>query len=108
MDKRAARKEFKSKKIPKGIFAVRCTASGEVWVGASTHLDSERNSLWYRLRNGLHQNKPLQAAWTLYGEPAFEYKALETLDDDIAPLLLKDALSERQKHWTGELHASAA
>jgi hypothetical protein len=99
MDKRAARSEYKSKKTPKGIFAVRCQAAGEAWVGASNHLDSQVNQIWFELRSGLHRNKPMQATWNAHGEAAFAYEILETLDDDVPPLLLKDLLDERRKHW---------
>jgi hypothetical protein len=106
MDKRQARKEYKSKKTPKGVFAIRCAGASEVWVGASTHLDSERNGIWFQLRLGQHQNKSLQAEWNVKGEEAFSYEILETLDDDVLPLALKDVLRERQKHWEKELRAS--
>ena len=107
MDKREARKQFKSKVTPKGVFAVRCTVSGEAWVAASDHLDSARNGLWFQLRNRLHPNRQLQAAWNACGEDAFEYSILETLDEDMKPLTLKDTLQERQKHWMAELNAPA-
>ena len=106
MDKRAARKEFKLRKTPKGIFAIRCAATSEAWVSASDHLDSARNGVWFQLRNGLHQNKRLQAEWNAKGEEAFTFEVLETLDDDVSPLLLKDVLRERQQHWENELRAS--
>jgi hypothetical protein len=99
MDKRAARNAYKSKKTPRGIFAVRCKETGEAWVGSSTHLDSQVNSIWFELRSGLHRNKPMQAVWNTHGETAFAYEVLEILDDDVAPLLLKDLLEERRKHW---------
>ena len=108
MDKREARRAFKLKITPKGVYAVKCSASGETWVGASTHLDSQQNGAWYQLRNRLHQNKNMQAAWDAHGEAAFTYQVLETLDDDVPPLLLRDSLAERQKHWERELAASTA
>ena len=105
MDKREARKEFKSRKTPKGIYSVRCTASGEAWVNASDHLDTVRNGLWFQLRAGSHFNKRLQEAWNTHGESAFEFGILETFDDDVAPLLLKDLSKERQRHWERQLEA---
>jgi len=108
MDKREARKEFKSKKTPKGIFAIRCAATREIWVSASDHLDSAQNGVWFQLRNGIHHNKRLQSEWNANGERAFAYEVLETIDDDVSPLLLKDVLLERQKHWEKELGASMA
>ena len=85
MDKREARKEFKLRTTPKGIFAVRCLASGDVWVSATDHLDSARNGVWFQLRNGLHQNKTLQAVWNAHGEGGFEFEVLETLPEDVSP-----------------------
>ena len=106
MDKRQARREYKERKTPRGIFAIRCAATGEAWVSASTHLDSERNGIWFQLRLGLHQNKRLQTAWNATGEEAFKYEILETLEDDVLPLAIKDVLRERQKHWEKELGAA--
>jgi len=103
MDKRAARQEYKSKKTPQGIFAVRCKASGEVWAGASNHLDSQVNRIWFELRGGSHRNRSMQAAWNAHGDAAFTYQVLETLDDDVSPLLLRDLLEERRKHWENAL-----
>ena len=107
MNRREARREFKTKKTPKGIFAIRCTVSGEVWVGTSTHLDTEMNGAWYQLRNGLHQNKRMQAAWNQYGKNAFTYEVLETFDDELSPLLLKDHFAQRRKHWEHAMGVAA-
>ena len=106
MDRREARKAYKSKKTPTGIFAIRCKASGEAWVGASDHLDSARNGVWFQLRNGLHREPQLQAAWSAHGEAAFEYEILEKFDEDVSPLLLGDLLHRRQKHWASALGAA--
>ena len=106
MDRREIRKEFKSRKTPKGIYTVRCAAGGLAWAGASTHLDTERNSLWFQLRNGSHLNRKLQEAWNAHGEAAFEFAAVETLDEDANPMLVKDLLRERLEHWTKEMGAT--
>ena len=105
VDKREARRLYKEKKTPMGIFVLRCRASGESWVSASNHLDTARNGLWFQLRLGSHLNKRVQESWNTHGEPAFEYEILETLEEDIPPLLVKDTLAARQKHWAGELQA---
>jgi hypothetical protein len=48
----------------------------------------------------------MQAVWNTHGEEAFAYEVLQTLDDDVAPLLLKDLLEERRKHWQRVLGAN--
>lgn len=39
--------EFKERKVPQGIYAIRCTATGDVWVGSSTNLNAVQNSQWF-------------------------------------------------------------
>ena len=108
MDRKALRREFKEKKTPKGVFAVCCTPTAQVWVGGSTHLDSEKTSLWFQLRNGPHLNVRLGEAWMSQGEEAFSFDVLEILDEDVSPLALKDLLKERVAFWTEKLGALKA
>ncbi len=109
MQSKEARKEasrkFKERKPLLGAFAVRCTTTGRVWVGASRNLDATRNGAWFCLRNGNHIDQSLQAEWNLHGEPAFEYQILEKLEDDVAPLAVADLLKEKRNHWTARLSA---
>lgn len=107
MDKKVARREYKEKKSTRGIFAIRSKASGDTWIGASEHLDTQRNSLWFQLRSSMNLNRSLQAAWTAHGEAAFEFQVLERLKDDVSALLVKDTLRERREHWQRELGAAA-
>jgi len=106
LNKRQLRRDFKEKKTPRGIYTVRCAAAGLAWAGASTHLNSERNSLWFQLRNGSHLNRKLQEVWNAHGEAAFEFAAVETLDEDVNPLLVKDLLREKLQHWAKEMGAT--
>ena len=51
--KDAARK-FKARKPPCGVYAVRSTTTGQVWVGSFANLEAMRNRLWF----SLHQRHP--------------------------------------------------
>ena len=106
MDRREARRQFKEKKTEKGVFAIRCVPSSEVWVGSFANLDAARTGTWFMLRNGTHHNKTMQAAWSKHGEAAFEYEVLEKLNEDLSPLLLRDTLHDRQKYWKNQLGAA--
>jgi hypothetical protein len=91
-----------------GVFAVRCAATGEVWVAASRNLDTQQNGVWFMLRNGGHPNKAVQGAWDAHGEAAFSYEILETIaDENLTPLGLADALKTRDRHWREALGARA-
>ena len=98
--------EFKERKVPQGIYAIRCTATGDVWVGSSTNLNAVQNSQWFQLRGGLHRSATLQQAWSQHTEQAFAFEVLEQFDD-VSPLLLSDLLRSKKKVWAETLHAKA-
>ncbi len=89
-DRRRIADEFKDRKVPRGIFAIACSATGEKWVGSSPNLSAAQNSLWFQLHSGRYRNVALQQAWQQHGEAAFTLEILEQFDDDIADLLLND------------------
>jgi hypothetical protein len=103
--KKEAINQFKERKIFLGVFAVRCTASGQSWVGASRNLDANRNNIWFSLRLGSHRDLPLQDEWNAHGEPSFEYMVLEKLSDEAPPLLIPDLLKEAKQRWMTRLDA---
>ncbi len=101
--RKEAAKAYKARKPQRGAFAVRCKATGLVWVGTSLSLDSVQNRVWFGLRLGAYSDKGLQAEWNAHGEAAFEYEILAKLDEDVHPLGIKDLLKEQQAHWTERL-----
>jgi len=106
MTRKEAIREFKERKTPRGIFAIRCAAAERVWVGSSRNLDAAKNGYWFGLGTGRHLDKSLQAEWTARGEASFAYEVLETFDDDVHPMELNDLLKSRQKEWAGKLSAT--
>lgn len=106
-ERKEAIRTYKERKTRRGIFSIRCTATGEVWVGAAPNLDSVQNSIWFRLRHGHHRDARLQAAWNAHGEPSLHLTTLEELDEDTPALLLYDVLKQRKQHWIADLGAFA-
>jgi hypothetical protein len=98
-------RRYKEQKSLLGAYAVRCTTTGRVWVGASRNLEATKNGCWFCLRNGLHQDKSLQAEWNAQGESAFEYEILDELDQDVHPLEIADLLKEEKRSWVARLDA---
>lgn len=91
--------EFKERKVPRGIFAIRCLANGDVWVGSSPNLNAVQNSLWFQLRGGLSRHRGLQETWKQFGEEAFALEVLEQFDEEIPLLLLNDLYAGKKKEW---------
>lgn len=106
-ERKDAIRAYKERKVRRGVFSVRCAATGEVWVGSSPNLDSVQNSLWFTLRYGHHRNTRLQDAWNAHGEPSFQLATLEELDPELPSLLVHDTLKQRKQEWMTRLGASA-
>ena len=104
--KKEAIRDYKERKQLQGVFAIRCDASGEVWVGSSRNLDAQQNRELFVLRSGLHRNKTMQAAWNAHGADAFRYEIVEEVEDENA-LLIPSLIKDREKHWRAELNAAA-
>ncbi|HEY8383586.1 MAG TPA: GIY-YIG nuclease family protein [Microvirga sp.] len=108
VDKKAAIAAYKERKTVAGIYAIRCTATGEVWVGASRHLGTQQNGIWFALRMGSSRNRQLQSAWQTYGEAAFTFEPVEQLPEETAVYLQQALLKERAAFWKQQLHAQSA
>ena len=105
-NRKAAVAAYKERKTAAGIYAIRCSSTGEVWVGRSQHIDTHRNGLWFSLRLGSYPNPALLAAWRASGEAAFSFEVLERLADEAEPYMRQALLKERLAHWRGALGAA--
>ena len=106
-ERKAAKAAYRERRSAAGIYAVRCAASGQVWVGAAPNLDAIQNRIWFSLRHLGSAFRPLQAAWKEHGEERFTFEELERLADDLNPILLRDLLKARAAHWQQTLRAEA-
>lgn len=109
MDKQSRRdaiRDFKERTVTRGVFAVRCRPTGQVWVAVARNLDQSQNAIWFGLKNGGYVNREAQAAWTAHGEAAFAFEVLEAFDDEaLSPVGRADLAKARLAHWLGELGA---
>lgn len=98
---------YKERPTIAGVFAVICSATGEAWVGQSTHIDTQQNGLWFALRQGACPYRSLQAAWREHGEANFRFEQLDRLPEDVSALRRKDELKARAARWAARLQATA-
>jgi hypothetical protein len=105
VDRKAAIRQFKQRVPSRGVYALRCVASNQVWVGTAPDLEAKRNSVAFQLRNALHRDPALKAASTTHGEAAFQFEILETLEADTPALLIRDLLTKKSKDWQARLGA---
>lgn len=106
--KRELVRAYKERKVRRGVYAVRCAATGEVWVSASPNLDAQQNSLFFQLRAGGFPNRELQAGWKAHGEANFAYEELAELSDqDRSDYALRADLKALEQAWREKLGAKA-
>jgi len=104
--RKAAIQNYKERKLARGIFAVRCQATGSVWVDSAMDLDAAKNRVWFCLRHVDPQMEPsIFAEYNAHGVEAFSYQVLEKLDDDLVALAVRDSLKARKLHWKEQLNA---
>ena len=106
-DRKAAVAAYKERKAVPGVFAVRCPATGAVWVGHAADLATIRNRIWFTLDHGSHRTLSLQAAWNAHGTDGLSFEELERIEPDQPAYARDRALKDRTAAWREELGAAA-
>jgi hypothetical protein len=104
-DRKAAVSAYKERKVEGGVYAVRCPASGEVWVGGAPDLSTIQNRLWFTLRQGASPHRSLQTAWNAHGAEAFSFEIVERLDEETIGYIRNRVMKERLARWAAQLRA---
>ncbi len=104
-NRRAAVAAYKERKPAAGVYAVRCTATGQCWIGSTRDFGAVKNRHWFGLRQGDHPRRGLQAAWREHGEDGFVFERIETFSEDQKDWERDRALEDRLAFWQAELKA---
>jgi hypothetical protein len=79
MDRKEIIRRYKQTPRPMGIFQVRNTTNGKVFIGSSSDLPAMLNRQQAQLRFGSHPNRTLQKDWKELGPEAFSFEILDTI-----------------------------
>ncbi len=72
--------EYKQQKQPMGVFRIRNTVTGKIFVGSTMNLAAMWNRLRLQLDTGSHPIADLQNDWKQLGEQAFKYETVSELE----------------------------
>jgi group I intron endonuclease len=76
-----------------GVYLIRNVTNNKVYVGSAARSIHERWTCHkWQLRHNKHENRHLQHAWGKYGEQAFEFIILESIEN-------VDTILEREQFW---------
>ena len=64
-------------KMKSGIYIIKNTVNGKVYIGSSTNVVRRRQTHFAQLRKNKHHNPHLQSAFNKYGKDSFEYAVLQ-------------------------------
>lgn len=76
------KEEYKLMKFPAGVFQIRNTKNGKIFVNSSVNLDKVWNSQKFQLQLGGHPNRKLQEEWKEFGAENFVFEILDEVDQD--------------------------
>ena len=106
-DKKAAVAAYKERKTAAGVYAVRCAATGQRWVGTALDLGAIWNRLSFTLRQGGSRHGTLQASWREHGAEAFAFEEVERVDEEALAYIRDRVLKDRLAYWRAKLDAEA-
>ncbi len=94
------KREYKERKKPAGVFQVKNTRNGKMFLGSSLNLEGALNRHLFELRMGSHRVAALQKDWNEYGPDAFVFEILEEVKvKDDADFDVKDELTLLEQIW---------
>ena len=94
------------KPVP-GIYAVRCLATRQAWIGQANDIDAIENRVRFALQQRTHPRRSLQAMLKAHPADQFTWEALERLDPDLEGFDRQQGLRDRQAHWCEALGGEA-
>ncbi|SFD23228.1 hypothetical protein SAMN05518672_1011167 [Chitinophaga sp. CF118] len=78
--KKDLKEEYKQMKFKMGIFQIRNTINGKVYIEGSINLNAIWNRHRMQLNFGVHPNLNLQNEWQEFGEENFRYEILAEIE----------------------------
>src|ERR1035437_9321118 len=79
MNTKRLKEEYKLKKFKIGVFQIRNTVNGKIFVGSSVNLDAIWNRISSELKLQGHRNESLQKEWVEFGEQNFSFEILSEI-----------------------------
>jgi hypothetical protein len=102
--RRALARKYKDTVLPAGVFVIRNTLSGRVYVAGSLDVEGAMNRARFELGLRSHRNKALVRDWAEHGAAHFSFEVIDRVKERDDPAF--DRASELEKLlalWREEL-----
>jgi len=78
-DNKRLKKEYKQNPRPSGVFLIRNTFNGKVYVGTGLDIAGIVNRHKFQLTEGIHTNVKLQTEWSEFGGEKFDFEIVDQI-----------------------------
>lgn len=103
VDRKELKRLAKEIKTDAGIFQIKNTQNGKLFIGSTRNLKSI-NGQQFQLEMGSHRNPALQREWNEFGQNAFTFEVLEVLEKPESGYFDEaDALKKAKAKWLEQL-----
>ena len=98
------RRSYKETPRQAGIFQVKNTKTGRIFLGSSTNLHGPLNRIRFQLSVGSFDNPSLQNDWNQFGPDVFLFEIVEVVKPSDDPAFcLEDELTLLEQIWLEKL-----
>src|SRR3954464_12978596 len=104
-EKKKAAADWRQRKAEAGIYAIRCTPTGQTWLGRAPDLATIWTRMSFALRLGSHPRPSLQAAAKAHGAGSFTFDIVEKLEKTESDSARDAFLKTRLAAWRETLGA---
>jgi hypothetical protein len=80
-NRRALSRQYKESVRPAGVFVVRNTVSGRIYVAGSLDVEGAMNRARFELNMGSHRCRPLGQDWVALGAAHFSFEVIDRLKE---------------------------
>ena len=102
--RRQAKMDYKQMVPPKGVYQIKNTINGRIFIGHSMNLEGNKNSYPTKLEFDSHYHQQLREDLKEHGIDAFVFEVLETIDTEEIPQPgWKDAVIKLEDKWLDTL-----
>jgi hypothetical protein len=102
--KKELKRIYKDTPRPMGVFQIKNTVSGKIFMGTSMDLPAILRRYRFALDMNGHPNKALQEDWNSLGPEAFAFEILEEIDAEKIPQdKWPRAVAELEEKWQARL-----
>jgi len=91
-----------------GIYQIRNTVNGKLYVGCAVNIRQRRNEHTSKLARGVHHCRHLQGSWNKHGPAAFVFEVIEQCEKSELLLCEQEAIDLRRPEYNTERVAGSS